>query len=118
MSSRAVVVFLALAIAPMAMASESSSEVLPHHTIALNAQVLRPTLTVSDLFAEKANTQSETWADGTMVATAPSVDVIVVRITKDGGLETACVNDEKSANAFLNAEAKQKRTITVAATEK
>lgn len=114
MSSRAVViVLLALAIAPMA----NAKDVLPHHAIALDAQILRPTPTVSDLFAEKANTRSEIWADGTMVASAPSVDVIVMRVTKDGELESACVNAEKAAKAFF-AAATQKRTIAVAETEK
>lgn len=118
MSSRAVVVLLALAITPMANAGQPSTEVLPHHSIALNAQALRPALTVSDLFAEVANPQSETWADGTIVATAPVLDVIVARVSTDGGRETVCLNDEKSVLAFLSPESKQKRTITAAPQEK
>lgn len=119
MSSRAVVVvLLALAITPMANAGQPSTEFLPHHAIALNAQALRPALTVSDLFAEVANPQSEIWADGTIVATAPPIDVIVARVSADGGIETACVHDEQSALVFLNADSKQKRTITAAPTEK
>lgn len=118
MSSRAVVVLLALAVTPMANAGQSATEFLPHHTIALNAQALRPALTVSDLFAEVADRHSEIWADGTIVATAPALDVVVARVSADGGLETACLNDEKSVLAFLSGESKQKRTITAAPQEK
>jgi hypothetical protein len=119
MSSRAVVVvLLALAVAPMATAGQVSIEVLPHHTMALNAQALRPALSVSELFAEVANPQSEIWADGTIKATAPALDVIVARVSADGGIETVCLHDEKSVVDFLSSDSKQKRTITAAPQEK
>lgn len=119
MRSRAVVVvLLALAVTAMANAGETSTEVLPHHTMALHAQALRPALTVSDLFAAVADKHSEIWADGTIVATVPVLDVIVARVSADGGVETACLNDEKAVLEFLSGESKQKRVITAAPQEK
>lgn len=119
MSSRAVlIVLLALAVTPMANAAQTPTEVLPHHAIALNVRALSPALTISDLFAEVAHANSETWADGTIVATAPALDVIVARVTADGGYETACVHDEKSAQAFLSGDSKQKQAITAVPQEK
>ena len=119
MSSRAVVVvLLALAITPMVNASESENGVLPHQTIALDALALRPAVTVSDLFAEVANPKFERWSDGTIVATAPAVDVIVARVSPDGGIETVCVHTEHAAHSFLHTEEKTKRVITAAPQEK
>jgi hypothetical protein len=119
MSSRVVVVILlALAITPMAHAGDSSTEVLPHRAVTMAAKALRPMLTVSDLFAEVRASRSEILADGTMVADAPSVDVVVMRVTPDGGVETSCVHDEESVNAFLDTESKKKRVITAAPQEK
>ena len=118
MSCRAVVVvLLAFAIAPMAFAGQPSPDVLPHHTIALDASAFRPTFSVRDLFAEVADVKSEVWADGTIVASVPTIDIVVARVSPDGGIETACLATEKSVTEFLTSESK-KRVITAAPSEK
>ncbi len=108
MGSRGVVlILLALAFVPIASASDTKAEVLPHQMTALSADALRPALTLSDLFAEVANPTFEVRENGTLVASAPSIDVIVARVEPDGTIVTACVHDEKSATEFLTAKGRK-----------